>query len=476
MRTSGRGRGRRRRSMMVGVVHIPGWIKAEFVRRAYDSWPELADVLAVPPWDRHRWARGAEARELWDWLVVRHRLDELRAACRLAGRPDLAGLLTGPWPEASRPAAAAPPMMVPVLNRVRIPRPGLHQEVIAAFRRGVEPAVAVTAAVRGTGGFGKTTLAEMICADPEVQRAFPGGVLWVEVGDAPEGRIPMKINEVLRVLAAGSRSTGDPRRAAAELAEALGDRPTLLVVDDVWTTGQLAPFLTGAPSCVRLITTRNALSLPRGTRAVPVEAMLPGEARDLLLHNVPAPTSPEPVDRLLAMTGRWPLLLGLINGVLDRLVQQDNSTDDALADVELRLREAGPLAFDSDRPEATRREAVTTTLRASLQFLRPEDRLRFEELAVFPAHAPIPLPVLGRWWASTAGLTEAQVRRLCGLLADHSLVLRYQLNPPQIHLHDVVLESLRGLVGRQRLDRMLAQYVDQPGTQAPVDFDDDDED
>ena len=173
--------------MMVGVVHIPGWIKAEFVRRAYDSWAELADVLAVPPWERHRWARGAEARELWDWLDVRHRLDELPGACRLAGRPDRAGLLTGPRP------------------------------------------------------------------------------------------------------------TGDPRHAAAELAEALGDQPTLLVVDDVWTTGQLAPFLIGAPSCVRLITTRNALSLPRGTRAVPVEAMLPGEARDLLLHNVPAPTSPEPV-------------------------------------------------------------------------------------------------------------------------------------------------------------------------------------
>lgn len=434
---------------MAGVDRYPGAVKAEFVSRCGDSWRELADRLEVPAVDTRRWPPGYEPGLLWQWLTDRRRLGELAGACRQSERPDLAALLASPMPR---------PMMVPVANRVRIPRPGLHDRVTAALRRGTEPAVAVTAAVRGTGGFGKTTLAEMVCADPAVQRDFPGGIVWVEIGNAPEGRIAMAINQVLRDIAGEAAPGLDPRRAGAQLAEVLGDQPTLMVLDDVWTNGQLTPFLVGAPSCVRLITTRNAISLPRGTRAVPVEQMLPGEARDLLLYNVPPPASAEAADRLLTMTGRWPLLLGLINGVLERLVQQENSTEDALAEVELRLRAAGPLAFDPERPE-TRQDAIDTTLRAGLDFLSASDRERYEELTVFPADGPIPLAVLHRWWGATGGLDDARVRWLCALLADQSLVLRYQLNPPQIHLHDVVLASLRGLVGEERVRRMRSHWL-----------------
>ncbi len=175
---------------MVDVERFSGRGKLAFARRAYASWADIADALDIAAHERPRWPRGAEAAALWDWLADRNRLAELPWACRVAGRHDLDDL----WG----------PMMVPVTNRVRIPRPDLHEQVVAAFRRGVEPAVAVTAAVRGTGGFGKTTLAEMVCADPEVQRAFPGGILWAEVGDAPEARMPAKVDELVRVLSAGA--------------------------------------------------------------------------------------------------------------------------------------------------------------------------------------------------------------------------------------------------------------------------------
>jgi hypothetical protein len=458
--------------MMATVDLYSGRTKIEFIRRAQDSWLELADWFSLRRDEWSRWLPGEEPRGLWEWLADRGRIGELRAACLDVGRPDLSELLAS----AERPTEAGSrrPMMVPVVGRVRIPRPGLHQQVIAAFRRGVEPAVAATAAIRGTGGFGKTTLAEMVCADPEVQLAFPGGIVWVEIGNAPEGRIPMKIKEILRELVPGSASELNLRDPGRQLAEALGDQATLLVIDDAWTSGQLRPFLTGAPSCMRLITTRNAGSLPRGTSTVPVEAMLRDEARELLLYNVPAPESEESVDRLLTVTGCWPLLLGLLNGVVDRLVQQGNSADEALAEAELRLRQAGPLDFDPSRPEV-RQDAVGTTLRASLDFLPAQERLRFEELAVFPVGGPIPLPLLRRWWGSTAGLDEAKVRRLCALLADQSLVLRYQLNPPQIHLHDVVVEALREMVGTPRLDRMRYQRLALLPPTTMVDLDDDDE-
>src|SRR5215472_16443620 len=48
---------------------------------------------------------------------------------------------------------------------------------------------AITAALRGAGGYGKTTLAQALCYDPEIQEAFPGGILWVTLGEYPKNLI-----------------------------------------------------------------------------------------------------------------------------------------------------------------------------------------------------------------------------------------------------------------------------------------------
>lgn len=42
---------------------------------------------------------------------------------------------------------------------------------------------AITAALKGAGGYGKTTLARALAHDADVQEAFFDGVLWVELGE-----------------------------------------------------------------------------------------------------------------------------------------------------------------------------------------------------------------------------------------------------------------------------------------------------
>lgn len=42
---------------------------------------------------------------------------------------------------------------------------------------------AITTALRGADGFGKTTLALALCHNTEIQAAFPDGILWVELGE-----------------------------------------------------------------------------------------------------------------------------------------------------------------------------------------------------------------------------------------------------------------------------------------------------
>jgi hypothetical protein len=352
--------------------------------------------------------------------------------------------------------AAGRPFMVPASQKVFVPRPGLADPLIEMLNRPEPSTVAVAAALRGTGGFGKTTLAEIVCRDERITERFPGGVLWADVGRVTESRLAGTINTLIRAVGDDRPLLLDPDQAGARLAEVLGGVPTLLVVDDVWTQGQLRPFLAVGEECVRLVTTRNAQIVQPQTSTILVEAMEPDEARSLLLAGAGA--APEGiVERLLAITGRWPMLLALVNGAACRLMEQGNAAGDALAAVESLLRDAGPQALDL-RHQGERSQAVQATMQVSLEYLaeggREADVERYLELAVFPEGDDIPIPVLERLWQATGGLTSAEVRRLCMDLADMSLVLRYQLSPPRLRLHEVIRDYLRFRVGRARLEQL----------------------
>ena len=63
-----------------------------------------------------------------------------------------------------------------------IPRPAEFDALIRRLMADGINNVAITAALRGAGGYGKTTLAKAICHDPRIQAAFPDGTLWTTLG------------------------------------------------------------------------------------------------------------------------------------------------------------------------------------------------------------------------------------------------------------------------------------------------------
>jgi NB-ARC domain len=99
-------------------------------------------------------------------------------------------------------------------------------------------AVAITAALKGAGGYGKTTLARALAHDPDIQDAYFDGILWVELGEKPHNLLGIVADRVTALTGTPPGfSTVDA--AATALGEALGNRRILLVVDDVWRTGDL---------------------------------------------------------------------------------------------------------------------------------------------------------------------------------------------------------------------------------------------
>ena len=79
----------------------------------------------------------------------------------------------------------------------RAPRSSRHSSGSLLDARG-EP-VAITAALRGAGGYGKTALANALCHDSDIQDAFSDGILRVTLGEKPDDLVG-RIADLIEIL------------------------------------------------------------------------------------------------------------------------------------------------------------------------------------------------------------------------------------------------------------------------------------
>jgi WD40 repeat protein len=310
-----------------------------------------------------------------------------------------------------------------------------------------EDPVAITAALRGAGGYGKTTLARAICHDVRIRDAFRHGVLWVTLGEKP-GSLVGKIEDLVYSLSNKRPGFTTLEAAVTRLVELLGERKLLIVIDDVWCPSHLKPFMQGGKNCARLITTRDYRTLPPQARQVPVHAMQLNEAVALLGAGLEIKDR-APIEVLARRLYEWPLLLRLTNRVLhERIDQHHEPLARALDFVNDALTRIGLTAFDdpahtqADTPEM-RNLAVSATIKVSLDQLQPAERTRFNELLVFPENMDIPLSALNRLWKVTGNFNDQQVELFCQRLASLSLLLRFDPVTRHIRLHDVIRDYLK---------------------------------
>ena len=353
------------------------------------------------------------------------------------------------------------PFMVEDLPSDYVPRPQEFEALIdRLLDQQLEEPVAITAALRGAGGYGKTTMAKALCHDEHIQQAFDDGILWVTLGENP-GNLVGKVEDLIYMLNQERPGFTGIDAAGARLAELLADRDILLVVDDVWEAIHLKPFLQGGKHCARLITTRNEDVLPSNAQSQVVDAMLSDQAVQLLGVGVEdaGQLSNERTLRLLsARLGEWPLLLKLANGALRERVRKNQSVPAALAYINEALDECGLTIFDA-RDAQDRSQAVAKTLSVSFQLLTEDEYTRYTELAIFPEDIDIPLATLQKLWGVTGGLGKIKTEKLCEDFFRLSLVLSFDPTTRTIRLHDVIRSYLQQEVGAA-LPALHAQLLD----------------
>jgi hypothetical protein len=342
------------------------------------------------------------------------------------------------------------PFMVEDLPADYVPRPqefgALIDKLLDQLR---EEPIAITAALRGAGGYGKTTMAKALCHDERIQQAFDDGILWVTLGEHP-GNLVGKVEDLIYMLNQERPGFTGIDAAGARLAELLAERDILLVVDDVWDSMHLKPFLQGGKRCARLVTTRNEEVLPANTQSLVVDAMKTDEAVQLLSSGLQTAAftavAMQALRALVARLGEWALLLKLANAVLRDRVGRGEALANALVYLNKALDRRGLTAFDAQNAQ-DRNAAVSATLRVSFELLHEEQYARYQELAVFPEDVDIPLATLQKLWSATGGLDEFDTEELCQTLYRHSLLLTFDLATRTIRQHDVIRSYLQKAVG-----------------------------
>ena len=143
------------------------------------------------------------------------------------------------WPLLVHPSRVLVPPELEVPGWV-VDRPAQVRQVVTALLGGGHGLVGITTGLHGAGGFGKTTLAKVVCGDDRVRRRFGGGVFLVTVGRDVRGpaAVAAKVNDVIKLVAGEQATFTDPELAGRRLGALLDAGPRrLLVVDDVWEAG-----------------------------------------------------------------------------------------------------------------------------------------------------------------------------------------------------------------------------------------------
>jgi WD40 repeat protein len=336
----------------------------------------------------------------------------------------------------------APRSAVPELPPHYLPRAAALAAVKAAVLAGETRRIGIGSTSRtglhGLGGIGKTALAAAVARDPETVAAFPDGVHWLTLGQAPD--VLALQRALLESLAREPVRLESVPLGTVAVQRAFAGKRCLVVLDDVWQRAVADAFAQLGDSSRLLITTRDRSILTAlGAMRIDVDVLSMHDALGLLARWAEEPLGSLPLEAsdVARECGRLPLSLALAGAqVRDRA---------SWADLREALRE-GDLKFldHADR-------SVFGALDASVQALPPDQAARYRQLAFVPEDALVPESIVVRLW-TYEGMKERDARALVRTFASKALLFvdgaeDGRRGPGVLRLHDSQRDYLR-LVAR----------------------------
>ncbi|WP_314172597.1 tetratricopeptide repeat protein [Streptomyces winkii] len=191
------------------------------------------------------------------------------------GRPDDAlqaviDRLRGKPPSSRVISLAHVPNQLPLLERPALGRESELQEVVETVRQRQESGRPTVVVISGMPGIGKSLVANR--AAHQLREAFPGGVLFAELGgfageETRHSDPESVIDGFLAEFPVPSSPVGLAQKSMA-LRSVLANRSVLIVLDDAWDDQQVLPLLPGTGPSAALITSRRRLEVLRARHQV----------------------------------------------------------------------------------------------------------------------------------------------------------------------------------------------------------------
>jgi len=340
---------------------------------------------------------------------------------------------------ASAETRLAPFATVPEPPVSFIPRLSITRPIIKALLSPNSRTIAVTA-INGMGGIGKTVIANEVCWDKRIRKRFPDGIFWLRLGgwkDLDPAGIEIERANFVRTI---SRTLGQQFDLYDEAAyrTLLKGKSVLVVLDDVWNSMHINPFVINAGSS-RLIYTSRDLGIARNFNASDfiVDKLGPDQDRLFLAmrSGFEGRQMPEPEAGYI-LTHCKGLILGLamIGGVLNG---RKTNVKGAWTKICEDLRK-GQLSVRRRPDDFSGYETLHSCIAASVNALEPMNKSLYLKLAVLLEDMPASSLLLRVLW----GEKKVDVAEAMDRLVDCSLATRDLEG--NIHLHDFQLDFVRG--------------------------------
>jgi len=141
--------------------------------------------------------------------------------------------------------------------------------------------------VHGMGGVGKTTMALALCNDQEIKGFFQNNIIFLTVAQSPnvKGLLETMWDKIIGGRRPVFQSIEDGHNQLQKNLSSKRYRPTLVVLDDVWSKSNIEPLLFEAEGYKTIITTRQDYTIPisDSTRVYNIPMLQQADALSLFL-------------------------------------------------------------------------------------------------------------------------------------------------------------------------------------------------
>ncbi|XP_076947192.1 putative disease resistance protein At5g66910 [Bidens hawaiensis] len=251
-----------------------------------------------------------------------------------------------------------------------------------------ESSVVVVAAA---GGCGKTTLATMLCYDPQIQEKFRESIFFVTVSETPN--FMAIVNDLFNPNPSGQpipfQSNEDAKNKLGNFLYENVSSPMLLVLDDVWSDTFIDNFPLNIKGCKILVTSRTTFSQFDVFQFDPLSE----EDAKILFHcsafsvgkkRPRPPVDDNLVNQMVKRCKKHPLTLRVVGSSL-------NGRDESAWRSMLKSLSQGSLVLDLN-------EEVRNHLERSFKTLDNEFKEYFMDFGLFPEDQRIPASALLDMW------------------------------------------------------------------------------